>query len=46
MDRFENIASVGSSMKGPDALVDKRYKNASNLARWITIQRSECVAPD
>ena len=28
VDCFENIAAVGSSMEGPDDLVDKLYKNA------------------
>ena len=46
VDRFENIAIVGSEMERQDDPVDKRYKNALNRARWIMIQRSECVAPD
>ena len=41
MDRFEDITSVGSSMKGPDAPVDRRYKNGQ-----IALVGSRSGGPD
>ena len=43
VDRFENIAAVGSSMEDPDDPIDKRYKNAWICAPWIAIGRSRCA---